>query len=71
MDLKLTAKMEPECKNFLKIRDGSSEYMTIDVFIQRHPEISEKELNECYIEYRGKEQTYKKVQKNTALFLKK
>lgn len=51
--------MEPECKGFLKIRDASSDYMTIDTFIQRHPDISEKELNECYIKYRGKEQTYK------------
>ena len=59
MNLKFTAKMEPECKDFLKIRDASSDYMTIDTFIQRHPDISEKELNECYIKYRGKEQTYK------------
>ena len=59
MNLKFTAKMEPECKGFLKIRDASSDYMTIDTFIQRHPDISEKELNECYIKYRGKEQTYK------------
>ena len=45
MNLKFTAKMEPECKDFLKIRDASSDYMTIDTFIQRHPDLSEKELN--------------------------
>ena len=71
MNLKFTAKMEPECKDFLKIRDASSDYMTIDTFIQRHPDISEKELNECYIKYRGKEQTYKENAEEYCAFSEK
>lgn len=63
--------MEPECKDFLKIRDASSDYMTIDTFIQRHPDISEKELNECYIKYRGKEQTYKENTEEYCAFSEK
>lgn len=63
--------MEPECKDFLKIRDASSDYMTIDTFIQRHPDISEKELNECYIKYRGKEQTYKENTEEYCAFFRK
>ena len=47
MNLKFTAKMEPECKDFLKIRDASSDYMTKDPFIQTHPDIYEKKINEC------------------------
>ena len=58
-------------QRFSKIRDASSDYMTIDTFIQRHPDISEKELNECYIKYRGKEQTYKENTEEYCAFSEK
>lgn len=59
MNFTITAKTEPECKSFLKIREASGEYMTIDTFILLHPKMTEDELDKCYINYRGMEKTYK------------
>lgn len=57
-DVKFTisAHSEPACKSFLKIKTtNEDEYSTIDEFIQRYPSITEAEVNECWIQYRGTE----------------
>lgn len=56
-----TVKSEAKCKGFLKIKKQGEMYTSIDAFIQKYPKLSEKELNDCYIEYRGREQSYKQM----------
>ena len=43
----------------MKIRTINGEFQTIDAFITQHPEISEKDLDDCIISYRGREISYK------------
>lgn len=59
MKFSFTAKNEPECKSFLKIRMPDGEYQPIDEFIKAQPAISEADLEACFIKYRGDEKTYK------------
>ena len=43
------------CKDFLKIKKKKSdEYLTIDAFIKKYPNIFVEELSDCYISYREK-----------------
>lgn len=59
MNLTFTVKNEPECRDFLKIRNADGTYQTIDLFIEKHPNISDAELDQCFINYRNTEKTYK------------
>lgn len=59
MQFTFTARNEPECNSFLKIKAPNGEYQPIDEFIKAHPAISEAELERCCIMYRGVEKTYK------------
>lgn len=68
MNLTITAKNEPMCRDFLKIRDANSAYQTIDLFIETHPHISEEDLNSCLVQYRGKEQTFKQYVEDYCAF---
>lgn len=58
---KFVATSESESKNFLQIKKQGENYETIDIFVQKYPNITEKELEECYIKYRKKEMTYKEM----------
>lgn len=49
----------PACREFFKIkRYKEDSYIAIDEFKTDNPNISEEELNECFVEYRGKEKTF-------------
>ena len=58
---KFVATSESESKNFIQIKKQGENYETIDIFVQKYPNITEKELEECYIKYRKKEMTYKEM----------
>ena len=51
---------EPECKTFLKIKEGG-DYYTIDDFISKHGSDSEEVLNNCDVWYRGTEKSHKQT----------
>ena len=68
MSIKFIAKNEPECKDFLKIKMPDEEYQPIDMFIRVHPSISDEELENCFIEYRGNEKTYKQENEDQYAF---
>lgn len=53
-----TAKMEPECKTFLKLQWPGEEYTTIDKYIEMHSDITDEAINSCKIWYRGNEYNY-------------
>lgn len=57
--LTVTARSVPECESFLTIKIGDETFAKIDEFIARHEGISDAELEQCTICYRGKEQSYK------------
>ncbi len=68
MCILLTAKSEPECKSFLKIRMPTEGYQLIDEFIKTHPSISDTEIEKCFITYRGIEKTYKQFTNDYTVF---
>ena len=55
----ITAKTVPECENFLKIQWPQEELVTINELISRHPDATEKEIDDCMVEYRGTTKLHK------------
>lgn len=55
----VTAKTYPKCDDYLRIRWNGEEYKKIEEFIKTHEDATKSELNECMIQYRGIEKTYK------------
>lgn len=53
------ARIDPECKNFLKIQWPSESFTTIDKFIEVHSNATAEEIGKCKINYRGIVKTYK------------
>ena len=54
-----TAKTYPKCDEYLRIRWKDEDYKKIEDFISIHPEAEESELDECMVNYRGVEKTYR------------
>ena len=55
MNFTIKAHSEPECKSFLEIKKDGEEYSLIDNFNAKYPDISEKEIECCWVKYRGTE----------------
>lgn len=57
--ISFTAKTEPECESFLKIKWPQEEFQSIDEYISRHPNASEEETEACIVDYRGSQKLFK------------
>lgn len=66
--LKFVATSETESKKFLQIKKQEGNYETIDIFVQKYPNITEEELEECYVKYREKEMTYNEMVNDYVVF---
>lgn len=58
-NLTITVKTEPECEGFLRIKCPDEDYQPIEKFIEMHENASSHDLDNCLINYRGTERTYK------------
>lgn len=68
MNLTFSAKSEPECKDFFKIKFGAEGFQAIDQFSELHSGLWEELKDGCTISYRGKEFLYKEyAQEHTAV----
>lgn len=67
MNFTISARTEPECGNFLRIKEGTVSY-TIDEFIARYGSKSGEVIDNCNIWYRGDEKSYKQIIKDYADF---
>ena len=54
-----TAMTYPKCDDYLKIQWNGENYKKIEEFIKMHKRAIESEINECMVQYRGIEKTYK------------
>lgn len=53
-----TARSEPSCKNFLKLKWPGEDFVTLDEFFAMHGVPVHEELSKCTIWYRGREEKY-------------
>lgn len=68
VDFSFSSKTFPPCKDFLFIRKEDEEKQSIEDFILKYPNITNEELENCFVEYREIEKRYKTYNEECLLF---